>query len=53
MIPVVNGDFVDGAEDLEPLADVRPRGALQDLAHVDDPPLLDLARVFLTPLSRL
>lgn len=53
MIPIVNRDFVDRAKNLEPLPDIGPRCALQDLAYVDDPPLFDLTRIFLTPLSRL
>ena len=53
VIPIVNRDLVDGPEDFEALPDVRPRRALQDLAHVDDPALLDLARRFLAPLPRL
>lgn len=52
-VPEVQRDLLDGAEDLEPLPEVGPGGALLDLAHVDDPALLDLALLLLLQLARV
>jgi hypothetical protein len=51
VIPVVNGYFFDGTEDLEPRPQICPGGSFNDLADVDNPPLLYLSRLLLAALA--
>ena len=53
MIPVVDADLFDGAENLEASTQVSPGRSLLDLADVDDASLLDLPLLLLLQMARL